>query len=240
MAETDEFLVQHPRVRVDGFGFRHSPWTGEVFALASETCATDGTVARTWTLVGIWGVTEDERGLVLTDWTVLPEARFVVHRLVNAEDHWEYAALFGDPALPRFTVPERRREVQRQFDEAARNVDNQTPAPASAKRITPVHLGLTVADTVGSVPGLSPAQVATIVQAMQDAPAVGVTPQTIGQAGRAYRTPQLDKATEFQRLLDREIQAGDLRNLPAAVRWRKAAERALVKWPTLVMRSRVA
>ena len=241
--ETEEFLVQHPRVRVDGFGFRHSPWTGEVFALASETCATDGTVARTWTLVGIWGVTEDERGLVLTDWTVLPEARFVVHRLVNAEDHWEYAALFGDPALPRFTVPERRREVQRQFDEAARNVDNQTTTPPSTKRITPVHLGPTVADAVGSVPGLSPAQVAAIVQAMQvprlnvgglQATSAGTAfGPSIASAGRAYRVPQFDEAREFQRVVDKELLADDLSKLPVAVRWRKATERAHVKWPAI-------
>jgi hypothetical protein len=136
MAETDEFLAQHPRVRVDGFGFRHSPWTGEMFALASETLTADGTVNRTWKLVGLWGVVQDERGLVLTDWTIIPEGRFVVHHLVNAEDRWEYAALFGDPALPRLTVAERRLEVQRQFEAAARTVDNQTPVPPSVKRIT--------------------------------------------------------------------------------------------------------
>ena len=241
--ETEEFLVQHPRVRVDGFGFRHSPETGEMFALASETCVADGTVARTWTLVGIWGVTEDGRGLVLTDWTVLPEARFVVHRLVNAEDHWEYAALFGDPAIPRFTVPERRREVQRQFDEAARNVDNRTTTPPSVKRVAPVHLGPTVADAVGSVPGLSPAQVAAIVQAMQT-PCLNVGGlqatsagsafgPSIASAGRAYRVPQFDEAREFQRVVDKELLADDLSKLPIAVRWRKATERAHVKWPAI-------
>jgi len=131
MVETEEFLAQHHRVRVDGFGFRHLPWTGEIFALASETLTPEGTVHRTWALVGLWGVVQDERGLVLNDWTFAPEARFVIHRPVNEEDNWEYAALFGDLALPRLTVHERRLEVQRQFEAAARRVDNQTPEPSS-------------------------------------------------------------------------------------------------------------
>ena len=233
VVETEEFLTQHPRVRVDGFGFRHSPWTGEMFALASETRTADGTVSRTWTLVGLWGVVQDERGLVLTDWTAIPEARFVVHHCVNAEDRWEYAALFGDPALPRLTVHERRLEVQRQFEAAARNVDNQTPAPPSVKRVTPVRLGATVADAVGSVPGLSPAQVAAIVQAMQTTPAGQVTGSSFASAGKAYRVPMFDEAREFQRLVDKELLADDLSKLPVAVRWRKAAERAHVKWPAI-------
>ena len=233
VAETEEFLVRHPRVRVDGFGFRHSPLTGEMFALSSETCATNGAAARTWTSVGIWGVTEDGCGLLVTDWTVLPEARFVVHRLVDAEDNWEYAALFGDPALPRFTVLERRREVQRQFDEAARNVDNQTPAPASTKRVTPTLLGPPVADAVGSVPGLSPAQVAAIVQAMQATIAGPAVVPNLASAGRAYRVPPFDEAREFQRVVDSELMADDLSQLPIAVRWRKATERAQVKWPVI-------
>jgi hypothetical protein len=233
VAETEEFLDRHPRVRVDGFGFRHLPLTGEIFALSSETCAADGVVARTWTMVGIWGVTEDGYGLLNFDWTVLPEARFVVHRLVDAEDTWEYAALFGDPALPRFTVPERRREVQRQFDEAARNVDNQTPAPTPTRRITPTLLGPTVADTVGSVPGLSPAQVAAIVQAMQATSAGPAVKPNLASAGKAYRVPPFDEAREFQRVVDTELMADDLSGLPIAVRWRKATERAQVKWPVI-------
>jgi hypothetical protein len=233
VAETEEFLVRHPRVRVDGFGFRHSQLTGEMFALSSETCATDGAVARTWTSVGIWGVTEDVCGVLVTDWTVLPEARFVVHRLVNAEDNWEYAALFGDPALPRFTVLERRREVQRQFDKAARNVDNQTPAPTSTKRVTPTFLGPPVADAVGSVPGLSPAQVAAIVQAMQATSAGATVVPDLASAGKAYRVPPFDEAQEFQRVVNSMLMADDLSQLPIAVRWRKATERAQVKWPAI-------
>ena len=233
VAETEEFLAQHPRVRVDGFGFHHSPWTGEVFALASETLAADGTVSRTWTFVGLWGVTEDERGLVLTDWTVVPEARFVVHRLTTAEDGWEYAALFGDPTLPRFTVPEMRLEVQRRFEAAARHVDNQTPATPSVKRVTPVYLGPTVGDTVAAVPGLSPAQVAAIVQAMQATSTNRVSEQTVASAGRSYRVPHFDEAREFQRVVDKELLADDLSKLPVAVRWRKASERAHVKWPAI-------
>jgi hypothetical protein len=233
VAETAEFLAQHPRVRVDGFGFRQSPWTGEMFALASETSAADGTVARTWAPVGLWAQSEDERGLLLTDWTVVPEARFAVHRPGNDEDNWEYAALFGDPVLPRLTVHERRREVQQQFDRAARLVDNRTPSSAPTKRITPVHLGPTVADAVESVPGLSPAQVAAIVQAMQATPSAQVSEPSFASAGKAYRVPHFDEAREFQRLVSRELLADDLRNLPIAVRWRKATERAHVRWPAI-------
>jgi hypothetical protein len=95
------------------------------------------------------------------------------------------------------------------------------------------QLGTTVADTVGSVPGLSPAQVAAIVQAMRAVPAGQVSGPSFASAGKAYRVPPFDEAREFQRLVDKELLADDLIKLPVAVRWRKAAERAHVKWPAI-------
>jgi hypothetical protein len=231
--ETPEFLAKYPVARVDGFGFRHSPWTGEIFAVASEESIGDS-VTRTWAPVGLWGVTELEGGMILTDWLVPPDLRFVVHQLQSSDDLTEYAALFGDAALPRYTVQERRNETRRQFEEASRQVDNQGPMSTTRKRVTPVQLGSAVTNAVDAVPGLSPVQVAAIVQAIRALPAPQVTEQTIATAGRAYRIPQFDEAREFQRLVDRELEADDLRNLSVAVRWRKATERANVKWPALV------
>ena len=230
--ETSEFLAKHPVVRVDGFGFRHSPWTGEIFAVASEDPIGDS-FTRTWAPVGLWGVTELEGGMILTDWLVPPESRFVVHQLRSSDDLTEYAALFGDAALPRYTVQERRIETRRQFEEASRHVDNQGPMSTARKRVTPVQLGPAVNDAVNSVPGLSPVQVAAIVQAIRTLPAPQVTEHTVATAGLAYRIPQFDEAREFQRLVDRELEADDLRNVSVAVRWRKATERANVKWPAL-------
>ena len=106
---------------MDGFGFRQSAWTGETFALASEA-AHDGNFTRTWAPVGLWGVTEDEKGMMLTDWVIPPTGRFVVHQAQDKDGLTEYAALFGDEALPRFTVHERRIETRRQFEEASRQL----------------------------------------------------------------------------------------------------------------------
>jgi hypothetical protein len=55
----------------------------------------------------------------------------------------------------------------------------------------------------------------------------------VAAAGKAYRLPEFDEAREFQRVVDKELAADDLRNLPVAVRWRKAAERAHLKWPAI-------
>ena len=231
--ETAEFLTKHPVVRVDGFGFRHSPWTGETFALASEDPVSES-FSRTWAPVGLWGVTELEGGMIHADWLVPPELRFVGRQLQNTDDPTEYAALVGDVALPRYTVHERRIETRRQFEEAARHVDNQGPGSTTRKRVTPVQLGSTVDVAVGSVPGLSPMQVAAVIQAMRTVTGPQVAEQTVSAAGKAYRIPQFDEAREFQRLVDKELEADDLKNLSVAVRWRKATERAHVKWPRVV------
>jgi len=228
--ETPEFLYKHPMVRVDGFGFRHFPATGECFALASEQNE-DGSVGRTWVAVGIWGVSEINGGAMVTDWVYVPTLRFAVHSLRDNDDQTEYAALFGDAALPRQTVSERREDIRRRCDDAARAVDNQTPASSERKRVTPVQLGSAVSAAVSAVPGITSAQVAAIVAAMQSPAAVSA--QTVSDAGRSYRVPAFDEALEFQKLIDREVQADDLRNLPVAIRWSKAAERARLRWPAV-------